>query len=138
MNIKRTLRFFDKFEDRIRNRLSRYPVVYAFVGAVGIVLFWRGVWGIADKVPLLSNPYMSLLVSVFLLLAIGLFVSFFIGDSIIISGLRGEKKLVDKTRDEIVTEGKEIAILKEEMEKVEAEVHEVRNQVIAMSRKEDL
>ena len=94
--MNKTLKFFDKLEDKIRKHLSKFPIVYALVGAVGIVLFWRGVWLIADSIPFLSNPYISLFVSIIILLAIGLFVSFFIGDSILLSGLRGEKKLIEK------------------------------------------
>lgn len=117
--MKKILKFFDKLEDKTRTRLSRHPVIYAFLGAVAIVLFWRGVWGIADETPFLENPYVSLLVSVIIMLAIGLFVSFFIGDSIILSGLRGEKKLAEKTVEEVKKEGAALAELKNEIQKEE-------------------
>ena len=48
--IKKILHFFDKLEDQIRGRLSKYPIVYAFIGGVGIVLFWRGVWGLSEEI----------------------------------------------------------------------------------------
>lgn len=101
--MKRILHFFDKLEDHIRNTLSRYPVAYAFVGGTAIVLFWRGVWKLADSIPFLTGP-ISVLISVVVLLATGLFVSFFIGESIIISGLKKEKRLDEKVASEIRTE----------------------------------
>ena len=101
--MKRILHFFDKLEDGIRIALSRRPIVYAFVGGTAIVLFWRGVWMVADAIPFLTGP-VSILVSVAILLAMGLFVSFFIGDNIIISGLKKEKKLDEKIASEVKTE----------------------------------
>ena len=95
-------KFFDKLEDKIRGQLSRKPILYAFVGGVGMVLFWRGVWHLADTFmfhhfslsvvdeinPLAELSYfdgfLSLLVGSLLLLMSGLFVSHFIGNEIII------------------------------------------------------
>jgi hypothetical protein len=93
-------KFFDRLEDRIRGRLSRYPIVYASIGAAGVVLIWKGVWETAEYAPQLYGPG-SIILGAALLLASGLFVSVFIGDSIILSGLRGSKKLAEKTIDEI-------------------------------------
>ncbi len=96
------LKFFDKLEDRIRKWLSRRPILYAFVGGVGVVLFWRGVWHTADVFSL-SGP-LSILIGAVLLLISGLLVSVFIGDQVIISGLRGEKKITEKTEKEVEEE----------------------------------
>ncbi|MDP1688708.1 MAG: hypothetical protein Q8L47_01075 [bacterium] len=101
--MKKILSFFDKLEDSIRAAFSRRPIIYAFVGGAAIVLFWRGVWMVADTIPFLTGP-VSILVSVVILLAMGLFVSFFIGDSIIISGLKKEKRLDEKIASEVKTE----------------------------------
>ncbi len=101
--MKRILSFFDKLEDNIRAALSRRPIIYAFVGGTAIVLFWRGVWMVADTIPFLTGP-ISIFASVTILLAMGLFVSFFIGDDIIISGLKKEKKLDEKIASEVKTE----------------------------------
>lgn len=94
--------YFDKTEDKIRQKLSRFPLVYAFIGGVGIVLFWRGVWGLSEDLGL-SN-WGSFIVSVIILLITGLFVSYFIGDQFIISGVKGEKKIIEKTNEEILSE----------------------------------
>ena len=68
------IKFFDKLEDKVRARLSHYPILYALVGGVGIVLFWRGVWHVADDMGL--GSWTSIIISLILLLMTGLFVSF--------------------------------------------------------------
>src|SRR3989344_9228861 len=103
----RVTKFFERVEDRTRGRLSRLPIIYAIIGGVSIVLFWRGVWNLADFLAIqgglwtfLFDPFVSLLISIGLLLGTGLFVSFFIGDRIILSGLKHEKKVDEKTEEE--------------------------------------
>jgi hypothetical protein len=92
--------FFDKLEDRIRIALSHYPITYSIIGGIGIVLFWKGVWETAGIFPVLFGP-LSALVGIIVLLLTGLMVSFFVGDSIILSGFNREKKLVEKTETEV-------------------------------------
>lgn len=99
--VKKLLTFFDKLEDKIRARLSRMPILYALIGAVGIILVWKGVWETAEHVPALWGPG-SILLGVLILLASGLLVSFFIGDNIILSGFKRDKKLAEKTEKEIL------------------------------------
>ncbi len=119
--MKKILYFFDKLEDNIRAALSRRPVIYAFVGGTAIVLFWRGVWMVADTIPFLTGP-VSILVSVAILLAMGLFVSFFIGDTIIISGLRKEKKLDEKVASEVKTELDMLIDIQKRLNEIEREL----------------
>lgn len=102
---------FDKMEDHIRARLSRHPFVYTFIGGTGVVLFWRGVWHTADILENTSrlggfifSPLGSIVLAVILLLSTGLFVSVFIGDSIIMSGIKNDKKLIEKTIEDIDSE----------------------------------
>ncbi len=99
--LKKLINFFDKLEDKVRSRLSHYPILYALVGAVGIVLVWKGVWESAEHFPILYGPA-SILLGTAILLVTGLMVSFFIGDTIIISGFKKEKKLVEKTEKELL------------------------------------
>lgn len=96
----RTYNYFDKFEDKVRGYLSHRPILYTFIGGVAIVLFWRGIWHTADMFPWLTGP-MSILISVVILLATGLFVSYFVGDMIIISGLNKDKKTTEKNEVEL-------------------------------------
>lgn len=95
---------FDKMEDHIRARLSRHPFVYTFIGGSGVVLFWRGIWHTADIIEKNSilggyifSPLGSIVLAVTILLSTGLFLSVFIGDSIIMSGIKHDKKIIEKT-----------------------------------------
>lgn len=128
---------FDVLEDKVRGGLSRHPFVYTFIGGTGVVLFWRGVWHTADVLErsgplgaMLFSPLGSLVVAVVILLGTGLFVSVFIGDSIIMSGLKKDKKIIEKTIDEVETEKGDIervlesvSNLKEEVRLMEEEHH---------------
>jgi len=99
--VKKLVTFFDRLEDKIRIKLSHSPILYSLIGAVGIILLWKGVWEVAELVPVLHG-FGSIVLGIVILLASGLLVSFFIGDSIILSGFKREKKLVDKTEKEIL------------------------------------
>jgi len=99
--VRKILSFFDKLEDLVRSNLSHSPIVYALVGAVGIILLWKGVWEVAELIPGLHG-FGSIIMGVIILLVSGLLVSFFIGDSIIISGFRKEKKLVERSEADIL------------------------------------
>jgi hypothetical protein len=127
MNI---VRFFDKLEDKIRGSLSHYPILYALIGGVGIVLFWRGIWHTMDAVsfyvlqtdgmstvdfPSLIDGLVSLGLGTLLLLPTGLFVVNFIGSGIIVSGLKGEKKIEEKTEKEIRSEAETLTEIKDEL-----------------------
>lgn len=100
--LKSTVKFFDEMEDGIRARLSQRPIAYAALASIGTVLLWRGIWMVADEFGITSAQ--SILIGACVLLATGVFVSGFIGNSVIIAGLRREKKVVDKTRAELESE----------------------------------
>ncbi|KKU48367.1 hypothetical protein A3E96_02480 [Candidatus Uhrbacteria bacterium RIFCSPHIGHO2_12_FULL_46_13] len=119
------LSFFDKLEDNIRAAFSRRPIIYAFVGGAAVVLFWRGVWMVADTIPFLTGP-VSVFVSVAILLAMGLFVSFFIGDNIIISGLKKEKRLDEKIASEVKTELDMLNDIQKRLDDIEKELKTFR------------
>jgi len=123
------IHFFDKLEDKVRARLSRHPMTYAFIGGIGIVLFWRGVWDLADQFEFLNGfmgAILTIAVSTVILMITGIFVSFFITDRIILSGLKQEKKLVEKTEEEIEMEEAQINVLISKMEKIEKELRELK------------
>lgn len=117
-------RFFDKLEDKTRARLSQMPILYALVGGVGVILFWRGIWHIADELSL--NAIVSVVLGGTILLITGAFVSSFIGNRLIISGLSGEKKLAERTKEEIMTEEDEIQSIKETLERVEEKISKMQ------------
>lgn len=116
--IKEVVHFFDKLEDKIRISLSHRPILYAFIGGTGIVLFWKGVWETAAFFPFLHGPG-SIILGGFVLLITGLLVSVFIGDSIILSGFNREKKLAEKTEKEVRNEGNTEECILEHLEIIE-------------------
>lgn len=115
--IKNIIRFFDKLEDKVRGKLSHYPIFYAFIGGIGVVLFWRGIWHIADDLSLTSS--VSFVIGAVILLITGVFVSEFIGKKLIISGLVGEKRLAEKEEEEIETEEAQLRNLQNTLSKLE-------------------
>lgn len=124
--LKKIVVFFDHLEDWSRKHLSKYPIFYAFVGGVGIVMFWRGVWHTADEYSFLTGP-VSLVIGSLILLMTGIFVSAFIGSRILLTGLRGEKKLTEKSMEEIELEEQELKNIQKIVEKIEKDVEEIKN-----------
>lgn len=133
MLVKKIWRFFDKLEDKVRGKLSHYPIVYAFIGGVGVVLFWRGVWHVADDVSM--GSIVSLVVGSILLLITGVFVAAFIGSRLIISGLIGEKKLTEKEVDEIETEETQLKNLQDTLNRLEEKLEHIDREVEAEVKK---
>jgi hypothetical protein len=125
--IKNIVKFFDKLENKVRGKLSHYPILYAFIGGVGVVLFWRGIWHIADDVSMTS--IISLIVGTFMLLITGIFVSAFVGSKLIISGLIGEKKLEEKEEEELQTEETQLRNLQNTLNRVEEKISELEEEV---------
>ncbi len=124
MNI---IKFFDKLEDKIRGALSHKPILYAFIGSVGIILLWRGIWIIADDFEL--SGVVSTILGVLVLMLIGLFVSFFVGDQILLSGIKEEKRLDEKTEEEIRGEAVSLRQIKNDIE-------EIKNHLKKLDKKE--
>ncbi|MFA6552358.1 MAG: hypothetical protein WCT19_02545 [Candidatus Paceibacterota bacterium] len=126
------IHFFDKLEDHVRARLSRHPMTYAFIGGIGIVLFWRGVWDLADQIEILNGfagAILTIAVSTVILMMTGIFVSFFITDRIILSGMKREKKLVEKTEEEIEEEEAQINVLIAKLERIENELRGLKEEM---------
>lgn len=127
MTRKTIIIFFDKLEDVVRGRLSRAPILYAFIGGIGLVLFWRGVWYIADDISL--NSFLSILTGSIILLITGIFVSAFVGNRLILSGLSGEKKLAEKTEEEIKAEEGEIEQIQHILKRVEKKIENIEAKI---------
>ena len=130
------IKFFDKLEDKVRARLSHRSIVYAFIGGVATVLFWRGVWHTGDILMqqggilgwIFYEP-ISIVWTAIILLVTGLFVSNFIGERIVISGLKKEKKVTDKTEEEVKHEDDKIAVLNAKLNSVIKELAEIKDDV---------
>jgi len=131
--IRKIITFFDKLEDNVRGHLSRYPIIYTIIGGVAIVLFWRGVWHTADILQdqggilgwFFYEP-VNLIFTAIVLLMTGLFVSYFIGDTILMSGLKGQKKQAEKTEKEVKEEEVELGQIRSTIKEMKKEVDEIK------------
>ena len=113
---KKIYKFFDLLEDRVRGRLSRTPLIYALIGAITTVSIWRGVWEVFDKLNI--SAWVSIIGGILLAMLTGLFVSFFIGENIVISGLQHEKRTDEKTKEEIIKEEGSIDEIKKDIKEI--------------------
>ncbi len=129
MTLKKLHALFERMALKIRAKLSHYPIFYAFIGGIGIVLFWRGVWHIADDFNMES--FVSLILGGAILLVSGVFVSEFIGKQLIISGLIGEKKLTEKEEGEIETEETQLKSLQSTLSRLEKKLDHLEDDVHA-------
>ena len=134
--IRKVIIYFDKLEDKVRGHLSRYPILYTIIGGVAIVLFWRGVWHTADILQAKGGwlgfffyEPVNLLIVAGVLLLTGLFVSYFIGDTILISGLKGQKKATEKTEKEIKEEEEQIEQIRNAIKDIKRDVAEMKEVV---------
>jgi uncharacterized membrane protein (DUF106 family) len=130
--MKAIINFFDKLEDRVRGKLSEYPIFYALIAGTGVILVWRGIWHTADVTPVLENPFVSIIIGTVMLLITGVYVSAFIGNSVIMTGLRREKKMTEKTKEEIeketALEKSAFSDIKKTLNHIEEELQEIRDQ----------
>lgn len=134
--MKKIPEFFDKLEDGIRAWFSRRTIIYALVGGTGVVLFWRGIWHTADSLVLWlsgmglgSFPWwdgpVSTIFGAALLSSIGLMVSTFIGNEIIISGIKREKKIAEKTESELKGEIIEVGHIKGAIKEISDQINKI-------------
>lgn len=151
---KKIIVFFDKFEDGIRKWLSHHPLLYAFIGGTGVVIFWRGIWHTMDfimefyfSVPLANQSIdgvipiwwdgpLSIAIGLVMLLATGIFVSSFIGNEIIISGIKGEKKMVEKTELEMQSETESVKDIKREIKIISGRLEKIEIKLNSGSKKD--
>jgi ascorbate-specific PTS system EIIC-type component UlaA len=131
--IKTVIKFFDKLEDKIRGRLSKYPLIYAFIGSIGIVLLWRGIWVIVDSFD--ETGIISTILGFVILGSTGLLVSFFVGDQIIISGIKQEKRIDEKTEDEIMEEAVTLLHIHDDVGKIKSEIQRINQKMSEKNKK---
>ncbi len=126
--------------------LSHHSYLYALLVGVGIVLFWRGVWHTVDLVHIYIDHYsatapldsvhvpwwdgpLSFFVGCLLLYTTRAFVSSFIGNELILSGLRSERRMAKETEGELKSEIFTINDLKHTLSAVARKLDELEVQV---------
>ncbi|MBI4091317.1 hypothetical protein HY419_01030 [candidate division WWE3 bacterium] len=50
-----------------------HRIIFTLIGAVGVVLFWRGTWGIFDATPFINHPLASVVLGLILVTIAGFF-----------------------------------------------------------------
>lgn len=125
-----------KFFNELRLKLKNHPVIYAFIGGIGIILFWRGIWHTTDFVSVfllnhqgedalnyanLVDSLASTIIGFVLLLLTGLFVTDFISSEIISTSAKTEKKIekiTEETEEEEETEEKRLDEIEKKFDRV--------------------
>ena len=100
------------------------------------MLFWRGVWHTADILQaqggflgfLFYEP-VNMLIVTGILLATGLFVSYFIGDTVLMSCLKHQKKITDKTEKEVEDEEAQLNSIRSAVKDIKKEIDEIKEVV---------
>lgn len=135
-----------KVFNRFHIFLSHHSHLYAAIAGIGIVLFWRGVWHTTDSIHLYINHYgnsqtisgnnhpwwdgpTSFLVGCLILYITRAFVSSFIGNELILSGLRAEKRLARHTEGDIESEVSTITDIKHTLNAISRKLEELEVQV---------
>ncbi|MFA6274416.1 MAG: hypothetical protein WC662_04615 [Candidatus Paceibacterota bacterium] len=118
---------FLKIESKARSYFEHFPFLHAFLAGVGVILFWRGVWEVADAWGI--HYWWSILLGGVLLIVIGLFVHTFIGNAIIIKNVESEKRIdlktktdIEKVEKEMVEEEITLSHLAKKLESIEAKL----------------
>jgi hypothetical protein len=101
-----------------------------------MVTFWRGVWHTADILMakggfwgfIFYEPITIIWTAVIMLL-VGVFASFFIGENIVLSGLKHDKKVFEKTATEVAEEESEIVDVTEHITIIEKELARLSEKV---------
>lgn len=121
--INEVVKVYNRFEIKLRHKLSHWPILYAFIGSIGVILIWRGVWMIADDIGM--SGFVSMALGVFISIITGLLVSFFVGDKIIISGIKKEKRIDEKTESEIKKEEVSLSEIKKDLREIKEDIEEI-------------
>jgi hypothetical protein len=131
----------------IRSWLSHHPILYAFIGGTGVIIFWRGVWLTVDFLMTLISSHtaaatsmnasqsvwwdgpLSVVLGMIILLFTSAFVSSLIGNEIIISGLRAEKKISATEAKDMHTETMNLEEIRQTLTGVTAKLAELEQEI---------
>jgi len=132
--MKAFFNFFDNLEDKVRYKLSRRPNLYAFISGIGIVLFFRGVWMLFDASDIFYkhnwSGWLTLLVSMIILLLTGTLVSHNLDSDVVISGRLGKKKATEIKLDELQKE--EVAEIRQ-LKELKNDITELKTALLGLT-----
>lgn len=117
-----------KIESAARKFFEFIPFTHAFLAGVGVILFWRGVWEVADIIML--DPVASILLGIAILGGIGLFIQTFVGNAIIIKNVEREGKIEKST-------SKKISQVESEVEREEMTLQKLSQKIDKLNTKID-
>ncbi|MCC7436834.1 hypothetical protein IT402_03110, partial [Candidatus Nomurabacteria bacterium] len=120
--------------------------LYAGIVGIGIVLFWRGVWHSVDTIHMYISHYgntltisanshpwwdgpISFIVGCIVLYLTRAFVSSFVGNELILSGLRIEKKLAKETKEDLESEVSTISDIKHTLSSISRKMEDLETQI---------
>ena len=87
---------------------------------------WQSEYSSIDYINM-TDGLLSLILGLVMLLITGLFVSNFIGNEIIISGLRGEKRLAERTEQEVRYETTNLTDIKKELREIKESIESIKD-----------
>ena len=126
--IERFISGMRNLNKKFRTWLTHRPILYALIGAIGIVLVWKGVEETASYFPALFGP-VSLILGVAILVVAGLLVPFFAGDTILIPDVEHQERLVEKVVGEEKTEESVLPEILSELETIQEDIEELKQTI---------
>ncbi len=134
--LERIKKYFQNFEFKKRSFLAKHKVFYALLAGTGVVLYWRGIWHFADILEskesifeIILHPLGSIIIGVLILLFAGILVQQFVGNDIIISGIKKEKIDIEKTEKELLKEEEEIKEEHKLIKEIDAHLHKIEKEL---------
>ncbi len=133
--------FIRKAQIALRARIGKYPLLYALIGGIGIVLFWRGIWYCADYIyafmvptaaassgislgwPNVIDGLVSIIIGSLLLLSTGLFVTELAGGEMVLREEKKEEQTVKKESTELPGIETEIRHIEDELKEIHKDLH---------------
>lgn len=120
-----------KFKERRKELIRSHHTLYAFIGGVGVVLFWHGIWEGLNRIYESSNilswighPAVSVTVGIVLLTITGLFVFELVGREAL--ALQDNLQNIQKIEKTVI---QDVQNVKEEVEEVKEDVQDMVEEV---------
>lgn len=113
IELKKIEEKLEKFQKIERKKIRAHHFLFAFLGGVGVILFWAGVWAIAETM-LGMHPFAMMLSGIAILSFLGIFISETVGEEILTDDSKKEDYIIDKKIHKI---DKRLKSIEEKLEK---------------------